>query len=241
MTRSPEVRLAGDAALLMEFGDRPDPKTNRAVHQTARALTQAAIAGVWGVVPAYTTLLVEFDPDVIRAAALKERLLALELDDIADNPRCFEIPTAYGGTFGLDFDEVAARLHLPPEDLIAEHARHPYQIYCLGFSPGFPLAGLLPESLRLPRRASPRTQVPAGSVAIAGFQTGVYPSESPGGWHLIGRTPARLFYRDREPPVLYAPGDVLRFRPIDAEEYRHLAERAAQVESVIREVARGSD
>ncbi len=240
MTRSPEVRFAGDAALLMEFGDMPDPKTNRAVHQTARAVTQAAIPGVWGVVPAYTTLLVEFDPGTIGAMALKERLLTLEIDDLAEKPRCFEIPTAYGGEFGLDFDEVAAKLALAPEDLIAEHVRHRYQIYCLGFSPGFPLAGLLPESLRLPRRASPRTQVPPGTVAIAGFQTGVYPSESPGGWHLIGRTPARLFYRDREPPVLYAPGDFLCFRPIDAEEYRHLAEISVQGEWVIREVTDGS-
>ncbi|NMP23785.1 5-oxoprolinase subunit PxpB [Sulfobacillus harzensis] len=239
MAHHPRMRLAGDAAILLEFGQTPDPAINRDVHRTARALQRASIAGVWGIVPAYTTLLVEFDPFIIRAAALMERIQNLALDDVVEAPRCFEIPTAYGGPFGEDLADAATRLGLDPEELVAQHSKHRYQIYCLGFSPGFPLAGILPEALRLPRRTSPRTAVPSGAVAIAGFQTGVYPTESPGGWHLIGRTPGRLFHLERTSPVMYQPGDYLQFRPISGEEYRHLEARALAGEMVVREVANG--
>lgn len=227
---------AGDGGLLIEFGDRIDPVINRAVHQMARAITHAHIPGVWGIVPAFSTLLVEFDPFVTTVEQLQALIPELPLEASAEKARCFDIPVCYGGDFGEDLPGVAERLGLHPQEVIEQHTAHPYQVYCIGFSPGFPLCGILPERLRLPRRSSPRTAVPAGSVAIAGSQTGIYPMSSPGGWHLLGRTPARLFAWDRNPPVRYQPGDLLRFRSIEPAEFAALEAQVLVGIDVIAEV-----
>jgi inhibitor of KinA len=222
------MRVAGDSALLLEFGESVDSKISRAVQETARAVQDAAIDGVWGCVPAFTTLLIEFDPSKTTVQAVQTQLESLVIDRIDSTNRMFVVPVCYGGVFGEDLVEVAQKLHLTPDEVVRRHSGVPYYIYCLGFAPGFPLCGLLPKALQLARRESPRVRVPAGSVAIAGAQTGVYPLESPGGWHLLGRTPARLFQWDRDPMVRLRPGDWITFRAIDTDEYDRLA---AQVDA----------
>lgn len=215
------VRLAGDAALLFSFGETPDERVNQQVLKVARVLARAAIPGVVSWVPAYTTLLVEFDPAAWHPATLVDALSGYveTSGEIAERGWTWEVPVLYGGSHGPDLSEVAQRLGLSPEEVIAQHSAQPYRIFCLGFAPGFPLAGLLPPSLRLPRRETPRTQVYPGAVAIAGAQTGIYPIRTPGGWHLIGETPVPLFDWSASPPTVYEPGDRLWFRPIAKEAF----------------------
>ena len=220
----PEWELAGDGALIARFGQGLDEAANRAALAWAVAIRADPPLGVWGVVPGHATLLVEFDPDIAGPEAV---LAALRRPPAAPAPpgRTWVIPVVYGGAFGPDLEEAADRLGLPPETLIARHSDRSYRIFCLGFAPGFPLAAPLDASLVLPRRDSPRPRVPAGSVAIAGRQTGIYPTPTPGGWHLIGRTPLTLFNPRITPPARWRPGDRLRFQRITAEMFGRLAER----------------
>lgn len=218
---------AGDAAILLEFGTSIDELTNDRVHDAARAIQAAQVPGIWGLVPAYSTLLIQFDPEVTRRAEVLARIEALAYGQSRKPPRRFLVPVCYGGEWGPDLDDVASRLGLSPEAVIAHHTRQDYRIYCIGFSPGFPLCGVVPPAIETPRRSSPRTKVPRGSVAIAGRQTGVYPTETPGGWHLLGRTPAPLFRLEDRPPVPYQPGDRIQFYAIDAKVYEQLAQAAA--------------
>ena len=141
-------------------------------------------------------------------------------------PNLVEIPVCYGGECGSDIDAVAEHTRLSREEIIARHAAAEYTVAMLGFASGFPYLLGLDPTLHVPRRANPRTRVPAGSVAIGGAQTGIYPRELPGGWHLIGRTPLVLFDPEREPPCLLAAGDRVRFRAIDADEFARLSEHA---------------
>lgn len=231
------VRTAGDSALIIEFGQVITEEINTRVHDLYRAIVEAEWPEIEGLVPAYTTLLVEFDPRRIVVDELLERIENLPRPTAKPQARWFEVPVFYGGEWGEDLDEVAYRLHLTPQEVIREHANRPYRIYCLGFSPGFPLMGKLPRTLQVARRPSPRTRVPKGAVAVAEDQTGIYPVESPGGWNLIGRTPVTLWNPLRDPPVVYAPGDVIIFRPITHEEYVDLARRADRGETLIREVS----
>jgi KipI family sensor histidine kinase inhibitor len=146
--------------------------------------------------------------------------LATLLGDVDDEApamaRLVEIPVCYGGDFGPDLDALADHARLGAEEVVERHAGAMYTVAMLGFAPGFPYLFGLDPALHMPRRASPRTRVPAGSVAIGGAQTGIYPSELPGGWQLIGRTPLVLFDADRDPPSLLMPGDRVRFVAIDA-------------------------
>jgi inhibitor of KinA len=134
-----------------------------------------------------------------------------------------ELPVCYGGEFGPDLEEVAARCGLSAAEVMARHSTAEYRVYMLGFSPGFPYLGGLDPAIAAPRRETPRLRVPAGSVGIAGMQTGIYPQESPGGWQIIGRTPGRLFRPDRAEPCLLGPGDRLRFVPVGPEAFRAAA------------------
>ncbi|HEV2966356.1 MAG TPA: 5-oxoprolinase subunit PxpB, partial [Chthoniobacterales bacterium] len=134
-----------------------------------------------------------------------------------------EIPVCYASEFAFDLDDVARRTDLEPNEVIALHSSTEYRVHCVGFTPGFPFLGGLPPKLAAPRRETPRTEIPAGSVGIGGKQTGIYPVKSPGGWNIIGRTPLRLFDPQRNPPVLVRAGDGVRFRPISREEFDQLA------------------
>jgi KipI family sensor histidine kinase inhibitor len=205
----------GDAALLVVFGDRIDPKINRRVH-AASAVVRAA-AGPWSTpVPAYASLLVGYDPlrvsfDEARSA-LRELLAPLDDADIAEGSGpLIEIPVRYGGEDGPDLDAVAERCGLTPAQVVEAHLSVVYRAYMLGFSPGFAYLGELPAELELPRRDTPRQRVPAGSVAIAGRQTAVYPQSTPGGWHLIGRTDVSLWDPSRPAPALITAGAAVRF------------------------------
>ena len=220
----------GEGGLLVELGDVVDPDVNARVHALGRAVVRRLGAPVLEVVPSYASLLVIFDPLRVPRERLEARVTALarDVEGIRAGPprRVVELPVCYGGELGPDLEDVARALALSPAEVIARHAAPVYRVYFLGFTPGFPYLGGMDPSLASPRLASPRLRVSAGSVAIAGAQTGVYPVESPGGWRLLGRTPCRLF--DRDPgarrPFLLAPGDGLRFVPVNRARFDALAE-----------------
>lgn len=229
----------GESALLLRFGERIDTPSNARVHAAARALRDAALPGLEELVPAYASLLLRFD---VTTAADADRMLEVErrvraaLDALAEKAeasadaavmRAVEIPVCYGGDFGPDLGAVAAHAGLGADEVIARHAGGDYRVAMLGFAPGFPYLLGLDPALHAPRLATPRTRVPAGSVAIGGAQTGIYPRELPGGWRLVGRTPLALFDPARDPVCLLAPGDRVRFRAIDAAEFARLAGGAA--------------
>jgi inhibitor of KinA len=224
----PVYRIAGDRGLLVEYGDRIDPSINEKVRAMSIALERKGLDGVMEVIPTYRSLLLVYDCDRTGPAALKQLLEATErkLNDIRiPPPKVVEIPVCYGGEFGPDIEHVAEIHDLSVEEVIRIHSEPEYLIYMVGFTPGFPFLGGLSEALHTPRLKTPRTKVPRGSVGIANEQTGVYPIASPGGWQLIGRTPLQLFDPQREHPILYQAGDLLRFQPISASEYRALEER----------------
>jgi len=198
----------------------------REAHDCVRAfcarLEEQPPAGLIEYVPAYTTVALYYDPlragyDHIRDAALRIAAQPSEATSLFQN--VIDIPVCYGGEYGPDLEAVAAHHGISPDDVVALHQGSEYEVWMLGFAPGFAYLGGLPERIATPRRATPRVKVPAGSVGIAGAQTGVYPFESPGGWLLIGRTPLRMFDPMRTPPALLAPGDRVRFRAISPAEF----------------------
>ncbi|MBN1811960.1 MAG: 5-oxoprolinase subunit PxpB [Anaerolineae bacterium] len=221
MVSRPRFLLAGDAALVIEFGDEIDLEINRRVHALARALAESPPSGLGEAVPTYRSLLVHYDPLRLSHTEVKslvaEALQACE-EAAPPEPRLIEIPTVYGGERGPDIGFVAEHNGLSVEEVIRLHSGATYTVYMLGFTPGFPYLGGLPDALATPRLETPRQRVPAGSVGIAGAQTGVYPLTTPGGWRLIGWTPVALFDPTRTPPALLQPGDRVRFVPVTAEE-----------------------
>lgn len=226
-----EIRLVhcGDRALLCYLGDTIDLETNQRVHALTRALRQQAHPAVMEVAPAFCTVLVEFDPVRLRPDQAEElvRKAAAEAGSMPTESRTVEIPVLYGGEAGPDLATVANQTGLSPEAVVQRHAQGLYRVYCLGFSPGFPYLGGLDPALQTPRLAEPRTLVPGGSVGIGGEQTGIYPAPSPGGWQLIGRSPAPLFDPYRAEPSLLQPGDQIRFAPITPEAFAGLEATAA--------------
>ncbi|HEX5953702.1 MAG TPA: 5-oxoprolinase subunit PxpB [Rhodanobacteraceae bacterium] len=225
--------LAEDA-LLVRFGDGIDIGVNARVHAAARALRAAHLTGIIDIAPAYATLLVRFDPfahsdrDEFHAAlSATVRAGNSETSTPSVATREVVIPVCYGGVHGPDLEAVAVHARLAPEEVVRRHAVAEYTVAMLGFAPGFPYLLGLDAALHVPRRANPRTRVPAGSVAIGGAQTGIYPRELPGGWNLIGCTPLTLFDPCRDQPCLLAPGDRVRFHAIGAAEFERRAERSA--------------
>ncbi len=170
--------------------------------------------GIIETVPAYATLLVQYDPLAISFTQvrdfLREKLSQAEAV-VAQNPKRVEVPVRYGGEHGVDLESVARHLQLRVEEVIRIHTQRTYTVYMMGFTPGFPYMGKLDDALVMPRLETPRTHVPAGTVAIAGLQTGIYPIASPGGWQLIGWTPLKLFDPTSKTPFLFAPGDEVKF------------------------------
>ena len=225
----PRVRPFGEAALLVEFGEQADLRLNARVHALAGALEAAPPAGLLSLIPGYVSLLIEVEPLEADLERL-ESLLWDRLRQVETAPRQpgrqRVIPTVFGGEWGPDLGDVAARLGLGPDDVVARHTAAPQTVYMLGFSPGFPYLGDLPAELALPRRETPRERVPLGSVAIAERQTGIYSREMPGGWHLLGRTPRPLFDAGRHPPAYLAPGDCVSFVPIPASDWERYAQPA---------------
>lgn len=210
------LKPLGDSAILIQLGDAIDPALNARVH-ALNALLQT-IPAVIETVPAYCTVLLHYDP--LRSTfneikKLIEEKLSL-LDESTHRPsRRLEIPVLYGGASGPDLEPAAATLALSSSEVIRLHSEREYTVYMMGFTPGFPYMGILNEKLNMPRMSTPRTRVPAGSVAIAGSQTGIYPVDSPGGWHILGWTPLRLFDPVSDSPFFFAPGDVVKFVPTE--------------------------
>jgi len=216
---TPRIYPVGDAALGVAFGDKISPKSNARVLALADALTRQPMAGLGEIIPAYTSLLVRYDARTLDWPTLAEHVHNL-ITSLPDAPvvtgRSVVIPVVYGGEYGPDLTDLAARHGISEQEVIALHAGRSYQVYMLGFTPGFPYLGEVDEHIATPRLATPRSTVPAGSVGIAGNQTGVYPIESPGGWQIIGRTNLRLFDPQSNPPTLLSAGDVVTFQPVNS-------------------------
>jgi inhibitor of KinA len=222
----------GESGLVVELGDAIDPGLNARVRWLAGALGERLAKDGVELVPTYRSLLVIHDPLRLPRARLVRlvQTLAAKLprEASAEAPtRLVRVPACYGGELGPDLDFVAGHHHLRPEEVIALHSEATYLVYMLGFTPGFPYLGGMTPRLATPRLPTPRARLPAGSVAIGGAQTGIYPVESPGGWRLIGRTPLRLFDPDAPAPFLLAAGDRLRFVPVSRAEYDAIAARVA--------------
>ncbi|BDG62380.1 5-oxoprolinase subunit PxpB [Caldinitratiruptor microaerophilus] len=210
---------AGDRAALVRLGNRLDPELNARVHALARHLANLRHPAILEVIPAYTTVLVEYDPLRLPWRKLVPLLRAAmrEARPDAGAGRVVEIPVVYGGEAGPDLADVARHAGITEEEAVRRHAGREYRVYCIGFSPGFCYLGDLDPALVTPRLATPRVSVPAGSVAIGGAQTGIYSRTTPGGWRILGRTPAVLFDPRRDPPSLLSPGDTVRFVPVSPE------------------------
>lgn len=234
-----EVRFlsAGDRALVVEYGDRVDRGLSERVLRLAAAIRSKPPGGVVETVPTFRSLTVYYDPLQTTGAALQDAIAKLlELGEARRRGgRLWRVPVCYDGDFAPDLGEVARLTGLTQDTVVALHSGTRFHVYMLGFLPGFPYMGDLPSELTLPRRADPRLRVPAGSISIATSLTAIYPYESPGGWHLIGATPIRMFDPERPEPALFAPGDTVSFYPIDAGEFaaiRLAAEtRSYEVES----------
>ncbi len=224
---TPVFRIEGDRGLLVEYGEGIAPEINEKVRTVRYALSENLPEGVEELIPTYRSLIILYDPARTTPSALKRRLLTLEKELPAFQvppSRIIEIPVCYGGDLGPDIGFVASTHHLTKEEVIELHTAPEYLVYMLGFTPGFPFLGGLPEKLHTPRLKTPRSLVPAGSVGIANGQTGIYPIDSPGGWQLIGRTPLKIFDLSRENPFLFKAGDRLKFVAISREEYKRIKE-----------------
>jgi inhibitor of KinA len=219
----PRLDPYGDSALLAVLGDTLDLDTNLRVHALAEWLIGADLPGLIPPIPAYASLLIPYDPlrlTAAEAAAAIQPLLAwavnltpVDLQAASRHPSATmaEVPARYGGPDGPDLEEVAARHGRTPAEIIALHTGTVYRVYMLGFAPGFAYMGPLPPGLVTPRRPTPRPRVPAGSVGLAGAQTGIYPLATPGGWQILGRTDLVLWDPFRDPPALLRPGQEVRF------------------------------
>jgi len=214
---------AGEQGLVVEFGNAINFDINVRVHQTANLLRIQMAEELVEVVPTYRSLLIYFDPLRIKRLALvkriEEMLLTMEASTESMEAKVVYIPVCYGGEFGPDLDFVARHNGLSVNEVVKIHTSTPYLVYMIGFTPGFPYLGGMSERIATPRLEKPRTKIPAGSVGIAGSQTGLYPIESPGGWRLIGCTPIKAFNVEIENPFLFDAGNYLQFVSVTSEEY----------------------
>jgi KipI family sensor histidine kinase inhibitor len=224
----PAIEALGDSAWLLRFGSTLDAALNARVHECAAWLVSRVPPGEFECVPAFASLALHFDPerDPASVRALIERVLAERggagmgaPGQTGASPRTITIPCCYGGEFGPDLDDLARHAGLSADEVVRRHAGTTYQVAMLGFQPGFPYLLGLDPGLAMPRLSTPRAKVPAGSVAIGASQCGIYPRASPGGWRLIGRTPATLFDARRGEPALLRPGDHVRFRVVAPDDF----------------------
>jgi KipI family sensor histidine kinase inhibitor len=214
MTFKPKIVPVGDSAVLVELGDEIDITINQRVHALAALLNTSPLAGVIETVPAYATLLVHYDPLILSFVEIENYLqgkMAQIVDHESGKRKRVEVPVRYGGEYGVDLESVARHCQLPVEDVIRIHSQKIYTVFMMGFTPGYPYMGKLDDAIVTPRLESPRPRVPAGTVAIAGSQTGIYPIDSPGGWQLIGWTSLQPFNPDSDTPFLFSPGDEVKF------------------------------
>lgn len=220
------LRGSGESAFVVEFGDTIDPEAGRRVGRLAAAFDALAPDGVVEIVPTFRSLLVEYDPDVTDEATLLAALPAADGPDAAAVPAAaWRVPVAMDGALAEDLAEAAEQLSLPPQRLAEIFLAGSYQLGMYGFAPGFAYLSGVDAALAIPRRASPRPPMAAGSVLIAGGMAALSPQPMPTGWYVIGRTPAPLFDPGRKPMVPFAVGDTIRFRRVDEAEFARLAAR----------------
>jgi len=221
---------SGDSAFIIKAGDEISEEVNLTVRKLLKRLEEEKISGVTDFIPSYNELMVCYDPvlldykqllDISKKCASDLSAMALPAADV------IHVPVLYGGEYGPDLDYVAEFNGLTGEEVIRIHCSVACLVYMLGFTPGFCYLGGMDKRIATPRQETPRFKIPAGSVGIAGEQTGIYPLESPGGWQLIGRTPLRLFNPDSKPEFLFHAGDYIRFYPVDRDEYERIAATVA--------------
>lgn len=213
---------AGDRSIVMEFGDSIDPVINARIRSMTHAMERSEDLMFQEIIPTYRSIQIFYSPLDIDVSELMEKLQLIEQglpEDTGADYRIVEIPTIYGGEYGPDLEYVAEHNGLSPEEVIKIHTHTDYLLYMLGFTPGFSYLGGMSDAIATPRLQQPRVKIPAGSVGIAGAQTGVYPIDSPGGWQLIGRTPLRMYDPLADIPVLLKAGDYVRFKVIQQAEY----------------------
>jgi KipI family sensor histidine kinase inhibitor len=219
-----------ESALLVDFGPQYDRRLSLSILQVSKVLEASMLPGLKESIPALSSLTVVYDPlELSKERIVQEIQRLCEVSGGApDCGRAWEIPVVYGGEGGPDLEDVARRAGMTEEEAIALHAGRDYHVYMLGFLPGFAYLGDLPEKLEMPRRATPRARVPAGSVAIASSMTAIYPLDSPGGWHVIGYTPVIPWDLKRRKEPLFQAGDRVCFKPVEAREADEIRRLAAE-------------
>lgn len=226
----PRPQWQGERCLVLHWEPRIDATTTAAVYACTRRLREGGLPALVDLVPAYASLALYFDTalplDHNAVERSVEAVLRAAADPVGaeDDFALHEIPVCYARELAPDLDDAASTLGIPVDELIRRHSTPTYRVAMLGFAPGFPYLLGLDPALELPRRTQPRARVAAGSVAIAGLQTGIYPQDGPGGWQLIGRTPTRLFDPQHTPPCPLAAGDRVRFRAIDVDQFHAMLE-----------------
>ena len=235
------VLPVGDSAVTVEFEERIDVEINQRVLALAGRIDRAALPGVREVVPTYRSATVYFDPLRTDVAQLMEQLrVEAHQAQPAEQgeARLIRVPVCYGGAFGPDLGTVAVHARMTEAQVIECHSSRTYRVFMLGFVPGFAYMATVDPRIAMPRRRTPRVRVAAGSIGIAGAQTGIYPLDTPGGWQLIGRTPVRTFDSHRSEPFLLRAGDSVRFHPIELADYESADERRGTASSLrVREPA----
>lgn len=224
------IQTFGDQAIILQFSSEIDPEAHHQVIAHLKHLQQKSLPGIKFLIPAYGSLTIGYNPEKISFEALSTLVenyhRKAEKTESFPGTRRWKIPVCYDGSFAQDLELVGEYTGLGSDEIVRQHSSQTYRVYMIGFLPGFPYLGILPDALITPRRKSPRLRVPAGSVGIAQRQTGIYPSEAPGGWQIIGRTPIPMFNRDDQTFLLQA-GDEVCFDPITTEAYAEWIDRLA--------------
>ncbi len=239
----PTISPVGDRAISIDFGQVIDPTINRYIRQTIERIKELQLEGIIELVPTYCALLVEYDAMLYSYSEICN-IIEPTLEEGMTNTTnelvtVVEVPTVYGGEFGPDLSFVASHNHLSEDEVISIHSGTDYLVYMLGFIPGFTYLGGMDPRIATPRLSSPRTLIPAGSVGIAGEQTGTYPSDSPGGWQIIGRTPVTMYDMSKAQAALLKAGDYVRYVPIDESEFHRIKALGTDYVPVIREIEVG--
>ena len=239
----PTISPVGDRAISIDFGQVIDPTINRHIRQTIERIKELQLDGIIELVPTYCALLVEYDAMLYSYSEICN-IIEPTLEEGMTNTTnelvtVVEVPTVYGGEFGPDLSFVASHNHLSEDEVVSIHSGTDYLVYMLGSIPGFTYLGGMDSRIATPRLSSPRTLIPAGSVGIAGEQTGTYPSDSPGGWQIIGRTPVTMYDMSKAQAALLNAGDYVRYVPIDESEFHRIKSLGSDYVPVIREVEVG--
>ena len=239
----PTISPVGDCAISIDFGQVIDPKINRHIRQIIEQIKDLQLDGIIELVPTYCALLVQYDAMVYSYSDICRILEPTLQESVTDSANelvtIVEIPTVYGGEFGPDLGFVASHNHISEDEVVSIHSGTDYLVYMLGFIPGFTYLGGMDPRIATPRLSSPRTLIPAGSVGIAGEQTGTYPSDSPGGWQIIGRTPVTMYDMSKKQAALLRAGDYVRYVPIDENEFHKIKSLGMEYIPSIYEIESG--